>query len=321
MIGLKTKTIKSVLRNRTNAWLESLPDDMRARVKADTIVTGGCIASMLLGEPVNDIDIYFRTQATAKLVADHYVKEFVTARKARIGIDIPIYVEELKDVRGEPRVRIVIKSAGVESDKKVGSEYAYFEARPPEEAGDYIGEVYDDPATIADLSEETKEAVAEQEPEKEFRPVFLSSNAITLSRKIQIIIRFFGSPDEIHENYDFVHCMNYWDAATGELGLRPRALESLLSRSLVYNGSRYPVASLFRIRKFIERGWRINAGQIVKMALQISGLDLTRFDVLEDQLTGVDVAYFQQVLDTAKERGADKIESAYLIEIINRMFD
>jgi hypothetical protein len=115
--------------------------------------------------------------------------------------------------------------------------------------------------------------------------------------------------------------MNYWDAATGELGLRPQALESLLSRSLVYNGSRYPVASLFRIRKFIERGWRINAGQIVKMALQISELDLTKFDVLEDQLTGVDVAYFQQVLDTAKERGADKIEGAYLIEIINRMFD
>ena len=320
MPGLKTKTIKSVLRNRTNAWLESLPDEIRMKVRNDTIVTGGCIASMMLGEPINDIDIYFKTKATAQLVAEHYVKEFLTARKARIGIDIPIYVEELKDVRGEDRVRIVIKSAGVESDKAV-SAYEYFEARPPEEAGDYVGEVYDDPAAIADLSEETQEAVAAQEPEKDFRAVFLSSNAITLSRKIQIIIRFFGTPDEIHTNYDFVHCMNYWDAATGELVLRPQALESLLSRSLVYNGSRYPVASLFRIRKFIERGWRINAGQIVKMALQISELDLTKFDVLEDQLTGVDVAYFQQVLDTAKERGADKIESAYLIEIINRMFD
>lgn len=320
MTGLKTKTIKSVLRNRTNAWLESLPDEIRARVKGDTIVTGGCIASMLLGEHINDIDIYFRTKETALLVAEHYVREFVAARKKVLGIDVPIYVEEMQDVRGDARVRIVIKSAGVESEKRT-VEYSYFEGRPPEEAGDYLGEVYDDPASISDLSEETQEAVAGQEPEKEFRPVFMSSNAITLSRKIQIIIRFFGSPDEIHANYDFAHCMNYWDAATGELGLRPQALESLLSRSLVYNGSRYPVASLFRIRKFIERGWRINAGQIVKMALQISELDLSKFDVLEDQLTGVDVAYFQQVLDTAKERGADKIESAYLIEIINRMFD
>ena len=319
MTGLKAKTIKSVLRRRTDAWLNSLPEEMRARVKDDTIVTGGCIASMLLGEPVNDIDIYFRTKETTRLVAEHYVKEFLERRRKRGGIDVPILVEELKDVRGDDRVRIVVKSAGVESDAG-DSDYKYFECRPPEEAGDYVAEVFDDPVEIADLVEDTKEAAAASADEPEFRPVFLSSNAITLSRKIQIIIRFFGSPDEIHENYDFVHCMNYWEASTGALTLRSAALESLLSRTLVYNGSRYPVASVFRIRKFIARGWRINAGQIVKMAIQISKLDLMNYEVLEDQLTGVDVAYFSQVLDAVKERG-ETIDHAYLVEIINRLFD
>lgn len=320
--GLKKKTIKSILRRRTDAWIASLPTELQARVKADTIVTGGCIASMLLGEPINDIDIYFRTKETTKLVAEHYVREFLAYRKKRGGVDVPIFVEEMTDVRGDPRVRIVVKSAGVEKDKG-GSDYAYFEGRAPEEAGDYVGEVYDDPAAVADIDSELRETLSQQPDDDkpaDYRPVFLSSNAISLSHKIQIVIRFFGEPEEIHANYDFAHCTNYWEAETGKLVLRPEALTALLSRTLVYAGSRYPVASVVRLRKFIARGWRINAGQILKMALQVSQLDMTRVAVLEDQLTGVDVAYFAQVIELAKAKDVEAIDHAYLVEIVDRMF-
>ena len=318
-IGLKQKTIKSILRRRIDAWIKSLPEHLRERAQADTIVTGGCIASMLLGEKVNDFDIYFRTQDTTKVIAEHYVAEFLAHRQKRGGIAVPIFVEEMKDVRGEPRVRIVVKSAGVDSAGG-GRDYAYFERRPPAEAGDYVSEVMDDPRKIADVAEETEEAIAARPEEPAYRAVFLSSNAISLTRKLQIVIRFFGEPDEIHANYDFVHCTNYWEARTGALVLRPEALTALLSRSLVYHGSRYPVASLMRIRKFIQRGWRINAGQVLKIALQISALDLKSVGILEDQLTGVDVAYFAQVIDAAKGRDSEKIDHAYLVEIVNRLF-
>lgn len=316
--GLKQKTIKGILRRRVDRWINSLPENLQGMAKKDTIVTGGCIASMLLGEKINDVDIYFRTKATAKAIAEHYVSEFLEIRKKRGGVEIPIYVEELKDVRGEDRVRVVVKSAGIDKAEG-GADYEYFEGRAPEEAADYVGEVYDDPETIADLAEETQEAV-NKDDEPEFRPVFLSSNAITISQKIQIVIRFFGEPDAIHENYDFAHCTSYWEASTGDLTLRPEALTALLTRTLVYRGSRYPVASVVRMRKFIERGWRINAGQILKMALQISKLDLGRVEVLEDQLTGVDVAYFAQVIESAKAKDAEKIDHAYLVEVVNRMF-
>lgn len=317
--GLKAKTIKAVLRKRIDLWIQSLPESMRADARRDAIVTGGSIASMLLGEKVNDFDIYFRSKATTVAIAKHYVERFVEQRKARSGIEVPIFVEELQDIRNEPRVRIVVKSAGVE---KAGDdqEYKYFEGRPPEEASDYVAEVMDSPEKVADAHEELSEAAHGAEPDPTFRPVFLSSNAVTLSNKVQIVIRFFGEPDGIHANYDFVHCTNYWEASTGQLTLRPEALESLLSRTLVYNGSRYPVASLLRVRKFVERGWRINAGQVLKMALQIGALDLTSFAVLEDQLTGVDAAYFNQMLDVLKDNSKEKLEAAYLVEIINRMF-
>lgn len=320
MTGLKTKTIKSVLRRRIDAWIGSLPDELKAMAREDTIVTGGCIASMLLGEKINDIDIYFRTKATTLAMAKYYVERFKANKPMRGGVPINIYVEELQDVREQPRVRIVVKSAGVESAGG-GEDYRYFESRPPEEAGDYVQEVFDDPAQVADIDEEMREAVAAAPPpDADFKPVFLSSNSITLSRKIQVVIRFFGEPDEIHANYDFVHCTNYWEARTGRLVLRPEALEALLSRSLVYRGSRYPVASVIRLRKFIERGWRVNAGQIVKMALQIGELNLKSYPVLEDQLTGVDVAYFAEVLDKAKEKDPVTVDHAYLIEVVDRLF-
>ncbi len=56
------------------------------------------------------------------------------------------------------------------------------------------------------------------------------------------------------------------------------------------------------------------------MCWQISELDLTKFEVLEDQLTGVDVAYFLQVISLLKEKDPEKVNAAYLIEIIDRMF-
>jgi hypothetical protein len=150
--------------------------------------------------------------------------------------------------------------------------------------------------------------------------VFLSSNAITLSNKVQLVLRFYGEPEKIHENYDFVHCTSWWQSWDQTLTLRPEALESCLSKELKYVGSLYPVCSIVRLRKFISRGWRINAGQILKMCMQISALDLTDLKVLEDQLTGVDTAYFLQIIDRLKEKDPEKVNTAYLCEILDRMF-
>jgi hypothetical protein len=97
-------------------------------------------------------------------------------------------------------------------------------------------------------------------------------------------------------------------------------MESILAKELRYVGSKYPICSVVRLRKFIARGWRINAGQILKMAMQISELDLTDISVLEDQLTGVDTAYFLQLIEKLKEKDPEKVNAAYLVEIIDRMF-
>lgn len=72
-MGYKAKTIKSVLRKKVDDWLASIEDEeVRKLAQKNTVVTGGCIASMLLGEPVNDFDIYFQDFATTKAVAESW---------------------------------------------------------------------------------------------------------------------------------------------------------------------------------------------------------------------------------------------------------
>lgn len=328
--GMKSKTIKAVIAKKMSDWLESIEDaELRDKVKNNTIVTGGCIASMLLGEKVNDFDIYFRNRETAVAVTRYYLSRFQPKNAA--GIPCNIYLADadgksFEGNEGEGRFKIVIKSAGIASEEGNTTPYQYFEGVSDggiSQTG-YVGEVMQDPGDIADAYEDTQEMAQETDNEDgkpKYRPVFMSTNAITLSGRIQIIIRFWGEPDQIHENYDYVHCTNYWRSwGGGELVLKQPALESLMARELRYVGSKYPICSVIRLRKFIRRGWTINAGQVLKMMMQISELDLKDHRVLEDQLTGVDVAYFIQLVQKLKEKDPDKVDTAYLVEIIDRMF-
>lgn len=313
---MKAKTVKAVLRKKIDNWIASIEDPaIQKMCKADTIVTGGAIASMLLREPVNDFDIYFRTRATTLAVAQYYVKKF--GPKIVKGHATPITIMEDDD-----RIKIVVKSAGIASEDGTGESYQYFEGDPDPDAlaaSAYVGEVMQDPGNIQDTYE-AAETQALEDDDPEYRPVFLSTNAITLSGKVQIIIRFYGEPDQIHENYDFVHCTNYWTSHDNHLELRPAALEALLARELRYVGSKYPLCSIIRVRKFVGRQWTINAGQILKMCMQLNDLDLKDVAVLEDQLTGVDVAYFNEVIDKLRAKDTERVDGAYLLEIIDRMF-
>lgn len=323
---MKAKTIKLILRKKIDEWLETIEDEEVKKLAAkNTIVTGGCIASMLLKEQVNDFDIYFQTYETAVRVALYYVGRFQPQEKH--GIPCRIFVaddagNEIKNADSPGRVKVLIKSAGVASEDGTTKEYEYFESRPEGAATAYVSEVMQDSGDIQDAYDETEaQALAtEDEGKPKYRPVFISSNAITLSHKIQIIIRFWGKPEEIHENYDFVHCTNFWKSWDNELILNKDALECLLSKELRYVGSKYPICSLIRIRKFMQRGWTVNAGQILKAVMQISELDLKSIKVLEDQLTGVDAAYFLEVIAKLKDKDPEKVNAAYLIEIIDRMF-
>lgn len=307
---MQEKTIRSVLRRKLDDWLATVTGEgLKSAIRRDAICTGGAITSMLLGEPVNDFDFYFKTKETCEAVARYYVEQFKANPPSRfkgdkekvVGIEVRV---------DDDRVKIVVKSQGIAGES--GTEgYQYFEqVGDPSEPIEFVDKI------LQDKQDADEKGLAR------YRPVFLTSNAITLSDKIQIVIRFWGSVDKIHENYDFVHCTCSWDAETGDLSLPPAALVSLLNRRLKYKQSRYPLCSIIRTRKFLKAGWHIDAGQYVKMAWDLNRLDLTDVNVLEDQMVGVDSAYFHEVIELLKagDRAGKPVEQSYLIEIIDRIF-
>jgi hypothetical protein len=299
---MNKKIINQVLNRKFKNWKDSIKDEnVKKLVEQNTIITGGCIASMLLKEKVNDFDLYFTNKETVLAVSKYYVNIFNKIKKGKIAT-----IEE--DDTG--RISIYIKSKGVAS-----LDENYFQKISEEFQ---IEEILDNSENKKDINQKKPE---EKEP---YQPVFLSSNAITLSNKIQLVIRFYGDAKVIHTNYDFIHCTNYWTSSDHKLYLNQEALESILSKQLKYVGSKYPVCSVIRTRKFIERGWHINAGQYLKMLFQVSQLDLTNIDILEDQLVGVDSTYFSMLITGLKNKTKNdenfEIDYSYISTIIDKIF-
>jgi len=307
-----------VIRQKIDEWLSSIEDEeLRGEVGENCIVTGGAIVSMLLNEDVNDYDVYFTNKETAKKIAEYYVKKFLKNPPSTFKDDKKHEVA-ISVIDSDDRIKIVVKSQGVASEEGT-DEYQYFEMTP--EADPSSDAFIENVTSILRANDKSAKA---QKNAPDYRPIFLSSNAITLSGGVQLVIRFYGSPEEIHKNYDFVHCTNYWVSATNELVLRPEALEAILTKELVYIGSRYPLASLIRTRKFIKRGYSCNAGQYLKMCWQVSELNLNDIKVLEDQLVGVDAAYFQVLVDALKseqKKSADfSYNYSYIAELVDKVF-
>lgn len=318
MNGLQSKTIKKVLQSKLDSWLSTITDqNLVHKIRHEVIVTGGSIASMLLGESPKDFDIYFQTIETTEAVANYYVNKL---KETHPLLDVLVKIEDRQNIKGETETRVInyIKSAGILSISE-----------------DPNSDELDDTAKdiLTDISSITNGVKIEQDSlinaDAPYRPVFISENAITLSHKMQIVTRFYGEPDKIHDNFDYIHACNWYRYHDNHLELKVEALEALMAKRLVYRGSLYPLASLFRMRKFMERGYKISAGQILKISLQISSIDLTDIAVLREQLIGVDMAYFNMLL-VALERAKNQadadaaefnIDAAYISTIVDKIFN
>ena len=160
----------------------------------------------------------------------------------------------------------------------------------------------------------------QNESEEKYRVAFLSQNAISLTDDLQIVLRFNGNAEQIHKTFDYVHATNYFTFEEG-LVTNIQALECILSKTLRYQGSLYPITSIVRMKKFLNRGWNIGAGEMLKIMFQISELNLTDIKVLEEQLIGVDIAYFSMLIDALKVVPKEKLTSSYINEMIDRIFN
>lgn len=300
---MNSKNIKRHLKAKLKDWVSHIEsEEIKKIVDENTIITGGAMVSLLTGETVHDYDVYFRTKEACIEVAKYYVDKW-----NKDHADKPVSLE----VGENGSVKCFVQSKGIaDEDEQKNSDISYnFESTAQE----------DEETGVVSDKEHT-----EDDGKEKYRPRFITSNAITLSDKIQLVTRFYGEVEEIHKNYDFVHCTCAWSSWDNEVFLPQKALECIINKELYYVGSKYPLCSIIRTRKYIERGYHINAGQYVKMCMQLNELDLKDVKVLEEQLTGVDTTYFQMMIDELQkhqeETGSDKVDITYAMELINKLF-
>lgn len=313
---MNRKHINAQLCKVFNQFLESIENqEIKELLEKGTIITGGAIVSLLQGEKPHDYDLYFKDFKTCFKLTEYFVNMFNDKKKDKVavvkiqtskklieGVEKWISFDDaLKEIseNREPRIKVFIQSEGVAADEE-----------------------FEDDEMQTNITPETNIEEVEETPK--YKPKFLTSNAISLSGKIQLVIRFYGDPEKIHENYDFVHCTNYWTSWDRKVSLKLEAMEAIINKELIYVGSKYPLCSIIRTRKFINRGWTINAGQYLKMCMQLNELDLKNVQVLEDQLVGVGSAYFKMLINAlAEKQKADddfKVSSSYVAAIVDKIF-
>ena len=150
------------------------------------------------------------------------------------------------------------------------------------------------------------------------RPTFITENAITFDCGWQVVTKFGSlTTHEIVNNFDFAHTQMLWDGRQID-GYTTPAFRSLATRDLHYQGSKYPLASLFRSKKFQNRGWNLPVGEMLKIVMDIQQFDLSDPMVLKEQLVGIDVAYLSALLCMLRERN-DPVDVAWLTEVLDKL--
>lgn len=287
---MKIKTIERVVKAKLIAWLDSIEDsNLRADVKANIVLSGGSITSLLLQEPVNDFDIYIKDIDVLERLAKYYAPDCVV----------------LNGNRREEYIKEKTQASAYSEEDDLSQAMVMLKSLHPGQIKLFIGG--------AGME-------AGKDNDKPFHVVFFSQNAISLSDQIQIVLRFSGTVEEIHKSFDFVHATNYFTFEEG-LVTNKEALACILTKELRYQGSLYPLTSIIRMKKFITRKWTMNAGEVLKILFQVSDLDLKDPVVLEEQLIGVDIAYFSQLIAILRGTDPKLINASYLSAMIDKVFN
>lgn len=138
---------------------------------------------------------------------------------------------------------------------------------------------------------------------RKFKKVHETENAVTFVKpskyrniEVQIIKRFAGTPIEILETFDFTIVQGLYDFEQMKFEFTDNFFKHIAQRKLVFtNTSRYPIAALYRTKKYQERGYTMSGATVVQLSLAIHALKIETYADLKDQLMGIDTAMLEEI--------------------------
>lgn len=156
-------------------------------------------------------------------------------------------------------------------------------------------------------------------------PKFTTDNALSykVNRiRIQLIQFYFGEPADVFDKFDFTICMAMYEWHTRKFHFHDRFLEHLARRDIVFHHhTEYPICSMYRLKKFMEKGYRVRGVEFIKVGLAINNLHMEDYQDLRKQLEGIDTMFLTNVTDALMRTPEKKYEINDAIQLIDDTLD
>lgn len=107
---------------------------------------------------------------------------------------------------------------------------------------------------------------------------------------MQVIVGNYKTAQDIFNSFDFTVCMAAFDFETEEYTFHPDFWPDVASRVIRFNeGTKYPLNSLLRIKKYMAKGYTVSKSQLIKMALTIhkTSDQMRKWEDLETAIGGI----------------------------------
>ncbi len=136
--------------------------------------------------------------------------------------------------------------------------------------------------------------------------------------KIQTIyFKYFNSPEEIFETFDFTVCMAAFDFKSEEFVLHEDFLRHNVSKILKFNErTAYPIVSALRVAKYKNKGFSISKPEYIKILLTILSLKIDNYDDLKEQMGGMYGENYDSLLEP---KAGEAFDISSIIENLGRL--
>lgn len=153
----------------------------------------------------------------------------------------------------------------------------------------------------------------------DFSCVATTQNAVTFEKKIsnkKIVIQLIRAEHLVNEcvydtisKFDFTINMAAYDLLGDIIIAHVDFYKHNMKRKLVFNEDTiYPIVSMHRAIKYMERGYKLSGYEQVKIALAINNLKMKDYRDLKEQLQGIDTSIFQPITDKLMEQPNDEYD-------------
>jgi hypothetical protein len=152
-----------------------------------------------------------------------------------------------------------------------------------------------------------------------------SFNAVTYKNNDNVfqlikLNEFTTVPEVVIDKFDFTINQVAYDFEVDKFFIVDTFLKDLAARQLVFNNKTpYPIATLIRVEKYLNKGFNINPIELGKIALEVQNLSFNTMEELEEHFRGVDLSLLRDLFNTI-EGDKDYNKEEFLV-IMNDFLD